>query len=94
LKNTIAKQMCKCLFFDSLKIAVCSICWSHRLSYLFILSSQYCHILISDTYFYFQFFVDVVGTTLFEGIGSIENSDWTETDLSKCKTRQDIIAPN
>jgi hypothetical protein len=28
---------------------------------------------------------DVVGTTLFEGIGSIENSDWSETDLSKCK---------
>eukprot|EP00596_Hydrurales_sp_CCMP1899_P005923 CAMPEP_0119041972 /NCGR_PEP_ID=MMETSP1177-20130426/14261_1 /TAXON_ID=2985 /ORGANISM="Ochromonas sp, Strain CCMP1899" /LENGTH=214 /DNA_ID=CAMNT_0007008449 /DNA_START=190 /DNA_END=834 /DNA_ORIENTATION=+ len=25
----------------------------------------------------------VVGTTLFDGIGSIENSDWTETDLSK-----------
>lgn len=28
---------------------------------------------------------DVVGTTLFEGIGSIENSDWSDTDLSKCK---------
>ena len=65
----------------------------------FLLSSQYCHILMSDTYFYTYFYfyifaVDVVGTTLFEGIGSIENSDWTETDLSKCKTRQYIIAPN
>lgn len=25
--------------------------------------------------------VDVVGTTRFEGIASIENSDWTDTDL-------------
>lgn len=34
---------------------------------------------------------DVVGTTLFEGIGSIENSDWTETDLSKCTSNYNYL---
>jgi hypothetical protein len=27
----------------------------------------------------------VVGTTLFEGIKSIENSDWTDTELRKVR---------
>jgi len=31
--------------------------------------------------------VYVVGTTLFEGVANIENSDWTDTELSKYQRR-------